>query len=445
MWLVRLGLVSAGAGCLQQYLDFGPPCMLALPATFRPHHEGRVEYLVREAVGVVRCCHRASGRAWELGLDHQAYLERVDDPTLRYFLDGGDGNMFGIFCGPAACEADAIGPAALHHFLAEFLHMPVADVSSPLDSEVSVVELSSWDQLPLDFVIAGAERCGTSSLQYNLFQHPEIDFTQGPVVEDYTIFMQGQRHKFVPTRKQLEQHLAQRSGKNTEVALVGLKNPAMLTYPLSYHVVAAMRTKMIAVVCDPLRRLEKLFMYWKFCHADHEAAVQRGDVMARAPGQRCYDSIRALLTWELQPWLRAQLLGKHLAVLMRIFNRQRLLVVHQASLRSPKESYNHIARWLGLGPFPATVFRRRQFRLGHRTDLCHNASLQAAMKRRLVSEYGVLMQVITLQSEFPQPAALRELQLHLSRCDDPEELQEGECGFYDKDNVGCPQHEPTQT
>ena len=48
-----------------------------------------------------------------------------------------------------------------------------------------------------------------------------------------------------------------------EVALVGLKNPAMLTYPLSYHVVAAMRTKMIAVVCDPLRRLEKLFMYWK--------------------------------------------------------------------------------------------------------------------------------------------------------------------------------------
>ena len=48
---------------------------------------------------------------------------------------------------------------------------------------------------------------------------------------------------------------------------------------------------------------------------------------------RCYDSIRALLTWELQPWLRAQLLGKHLAVLMRIFNRQRLLVVHQVGLK----------------------------------------------------------------------------------------------------------------
>ena len=37
-------------------------------------------------------------------------------------------------------------------------------------------------------------------------------------------------------------------------------------------------------------------------------------------------------------------------------------------------------RWLGANDFPATQrFVRRQFRLGHRTDLCRNASLQAAL------------------------------------------------------------------
>ena len=40
-----------------------------------------------------------------------------------------------------------------------------------------------------------------------------------------------------------------------------------------------------------------------------------------------------------------------------------------------------VAQWLGVStPFPETFrFRRRQFRLGHRSDLCRNVTLQKAL------------------------------------------------------------------
>lgn len=38
------------------------------------------------------------------------------------------------------------------------------------------LELAHWRQLNLDFVLAGFEKCGTSSLSHNLARHPEVDF-----------------------------------------------------------------------------------------------------------------------------------------------------------------------------------------------------------------------------------------------------------------------------
>ncbi|CAK8999217.1 unnamed protein product [Durusdinium trenchii] len=151
-----------------------------------------------------------------------------------------------------------------------------------------------------------------------------------------------------------------------------------------------------------------------------------GGDAARPKQERCYSSIGALLTWELQPWLRAQFLAPHLKVILEIFSTRRLLILHQASLRrTPRETYDHAARWLGArsGFSAAYRFRRRQYRLGHRTDLCHNVSLQEALKRRLVLEYGTFLWAISLQAGagFPQREAQAELEEHRSRCDDPED------------------------
>lgn len=44
---------------------------------------------------------------------------------------------------------------------------------------------------------------------------------------------------------------------------MGLKNPMIATFPLSYLAIAQSAIKMILVLCDPLRRIEKIFWYWK--------------------------------------------------------------------------------------------------------------------------------------------------------------------------------------
>ena len=88
----------------------------------------------------------------------------------------------------------------------------------------------------------------------------EIEFTQGAVAEDYSLFMQGQRNKLVPTKALLQRHLALRQGgkdpKSLESEgqapkLMGLKNPVIVTYPLSYVAIAHMNVKMILILCEP--------------------------------------------------------------------------------------------------------------------------------------------------------------------------------------------------
>ena len=78
--------------------------------------------------------------------------------------------------------------------------------------------------------------------------------------------MQGQRNKLVPTKALLQRHLALRQGgkgedpKNLEgqaPRLMGLKNPVIVTYPLSYVAIAHMNVKMILILCEPCLVQEK--------------------------------------------------------------------------------------------------------------------------------------------------------------------------------------------
>ncbi|CAK8999219.1 unnamed protein product [Durusdinium trenchii] len=270
---LRVGLCVASAhglglrNALQGGEDFGPPCLVGLPATWRPGKHENVKDHMRSTRNALRCCLELPvlGRAWELGFAMSHLLRRVDEPNAS--ASGPTARsaaaVFGLFCGPKACGPSEIGPVALTHFLAEQMQVSATAMPPLPGHEIAVTELVDWSSIPLHFVIAGAERCATSSLHYNLYHHPEIDFTLGPTAEDYSIFMQGQRNKLVPTRAQVENHVAQRSTKNQQpsmgASIMGLKNPVIVTYPLSYHAIAEMRsTKMILVLCDPLRRLETL-------------------------------------------------------------------------------------------------------------------------------------------------------------------------------------------
>ena len=277
---------------------------------------------MQEAMKSLRCCQQNEGTSWEIGLDvTNLNVTRDDSPSRR-----GEVGMLGIFCGPKECDELTIGPVAIGHLISE-LHLKV---KSPKVSEA--VELVAWENVTnsLDFIIAGAERCGTSSLHYNLFQHPvtlmwtwclcvfffhlingtlfltvhnscdvlawlassylwwfipkiaknlpqEIEFTQGAVAEDYSLFMQGQRNKLVPTKALLQRHLALRTRgedpKSLESEgeqapkLMGLKNPVIVTYPLSYVAIAHMNVKMILILCEPRLVFFFLWKKAKFCLA----------------------------------------------------------------------------------------------------------------------------------------------------------------------------------
>eukprot|EP00435_Cladocopium_sp_Y103_P019882 s3287_g4.t2 len=298
-------------------------------------------------------------------------------------------------------------------------------------NETSAEELATWRELPVDFVVAGMPHCGTSSMQKSLYKHPDIDFTFGDSLEDYSIFAQGQRNKLVPTKAQLEKHKEQiaSSVRKNNVKLMGLKNPVIGMYPL--------------MVCDPVGRLERRFMTHHYCHhEDMEAAIQRRDIGSLRDLRDCDKSMVAVLQKHRRRWLKVERIGKHLHELIALFGHERLLIVHTASIRDhPAETYGHVVRWLGLPPFPETdshPFKRMNFRRGHRTDLCRNQSLQASLKRVLTREYSALRFALQWQwLMFKQPTALKEVEARITRCDIPEELVEGPCGLYDMSQEGC--------
>lgn len=428
-----------------------------MPATFRPgmHHEGRDTMLgfMVEATKDVECCLVAGGRSWEVGFHLAAFVERLRNSNAslaRALYDCmGDPNdslgevLYGIFCGPKVCEDFEIAPLAMERLLGNFCNLQLPE--PPANEEVSADELSSWKNVSLDFVVAGNARCGTQSVLNNLYQHPSLDFTSGKSNEDYSLFSQGQMSKFVPTKKLLGTHRASYRGKGHDTQLLGLNNPGIATYPLSYYALYLMKkVKMIVVVCDPLRRLEKLFMYQHYCHENFDEAVRRFDAVPRHLNHRkdCDPSTRALIGVR-RMWAKAQAFGAHLEELIKLLGHERLFIVHQASLRKkPGETYGRMAKWLGATePFPGgMIFKRYNFRRGHRTDLCKNSTVQNVLKAMLASEYASIQLAIQWQEQtFFQPEALLELRSKQSRCDMSEELVEGPCGLSDDDQSGCPQ------
>ena len=343
---------------------------------------------------IKECCQMVGGRSWEVGFHLMSYLATLGKRNASLAREvstclGEPGDalgqiLYGIFCAPSVCEGD-VGPLAMQRLIYNVCRL---HVRPPPFEDVAADELTNWRSISMDFAVAGVGRCGTQSVLNNLYQHPEIDFTLGKSEEDYTLFGQGQLSKFVPTKQQVAKHRASYAGKgdaNDATKLLGLNNPVIVTYPLSYYALYLMKTvKVVLVVCDPLRRLEKLFLYHHYCHEDFDAAVRRFDAIPRHLNTRkdCDRSARALIGNQ-RKWAKNQAFGSHVEELIKLFGHRRLFIVHQASLREfPRQTYGKLAAWLGATqPFAAeTIFKRYNFRLGYRTDLCQNSSLQNVLR-----------------------------------------------------------------
>ncbi|CAE7732479.1 SmE [Symbiodinium pilosum] len=158
-------------------------------------------------------------------------------------------------------------------------------------------------------------------------------------------------------------------------------------------------------------RLERFFL------VDTLEVCQRSqpnEVSEASPRPRCWPSVAAALedvhggfhsddhrrmlqsnpNAAKHPLLERHHFGALLPGILQLFG-DSLLVIHQDSLRGDshqvRKTWDRIAAFLGASPFPAKAsFQRKNTLPGHRTDLCHNASLVRRFKRLLEPEFQAI-------------------------------------------------------
>ncbi|CAJ1381968.1 unnamed protein product [Effrenium voratum] len=324
---------------------------------------------------------------------------------------------FGL-CAPPQC-ADQLGEVVVPRFLGYVLQVNHSmGVATP--EVLRAHELASWQEISLDFAILGINRCGTTSLHFNLGQHPEIAFMR-PDGEDTFLF----RHKSILPRREDVEVFGSRYETHGTHGLLGYRHSGLYSNARLLHGLQRVRhLRGILILCEPMGRLERFFLVdhmWRCYGNEATAAKYRpGPMELKDRPPRCWRSVAEALEdvaggflseehrRQLQtnpeamkhPLLERYHFGQLLPGLLELFG-DRLLLLHQDALaEAPRQTYDRLARFLGAAPFPADArFPRRNVLSGPRTDLCDNASLVHHFKRLLEPEYQAIEEALVMTGE----------------------------------------------
>ena len=256
------------------------------------------------------------------------------------------------------------------HVLNSPLPFPV-----PVEPQVSTAELSHWSHFQLDFIIAGLDNCGTTSLGRWLQQLDSIEFSNDGEEDD--VFFHHDR--LLPFRSEVQKFNSQ---WKKHMTLKGLRHPSLWAHLRVRMALARIpQLKVLLVVCDPLSRIDKAFWWYHICNPPlpHPEVV---GALVRPKG--CFESISSVLE---PTFLRGFAIQRRIEHLKQLYP-QRLLVIHQAFMReSCWDTFLQTAGWLGLSVVPVDIrLERHNHRPGHRTDLCRNTTLVSLLKVLLSSE-----------------------------------------------------------
>ncbi|CAE7304691.1 unnamed protein product [Symbiodinium necroappetens] len=378
---------------------------------------------------------RGGGRYWDIELKLHEYLSSVS--WTWTYGSGKEGEALGRLmpfglCAPLSCSAQVLRSEVVPQFVGHLLGLNTTTIrlGAPSDAVLKTRELVLWQELPLDFVIAGIDRCGTSSLHHNLGQHPEIAFLK-PFGEDSLLLFQ----RSLPSREELEVCRSRRAehAEHADARCLAVHVSAALV-PQDCWVHAILESSQDGTGFEAPRRDSKGFgsvslgsslrppgalllglLAAKKTRPPLRRVAEALPTKARAqqvsPSStppRCWTSVAAALDdlhggfqseehrQKLQsnpngaqhPLLERHRFGPSLPGIRKLF-RDRVLMIHQDSLRNnARETWNRIATFLGASPFPSQAqFPRKNALPGHRTDLCRNASAVRRLKRILEPEY----------------------------------------------------------
>eukprot|EP00927_Polykrikos_kofoidii_P077737 TRINITY_DN74655_c0_g1_i1.p1 TRINITY_DN74655_c0_g1~~TRINITY_DN74655_c0_g1_i1.p1 ORF type:complete len:500 (+),score=77.60 TRINITY_DN74655_c0_g1_i1:74-1573(+) len=151
---------GTGRPCAVPLLRFSLPTVLEeLSFHSEPHLPAPWESLVDRLAKHWDRCRAAGGRLWEV-------------QAAEAFLVVASGSL--TLCAHQVCGQREVEELVWPEQLRRSTGRQVAGPAVAL-------ELAHWRQLHLDFVLAGFEKCGTSSLSHNLARHPQVEFV--PVVD----------------------------------------------------------------------------------------------------------------------------------------------------------------------------------------------------------------------------------------------------------------------
>eukprot|EP00927_Polykrikos_kofoidii_P014859 TRINITY_DN16568_c0_g1_i2.p1 TRINITY_DN16568_c0_g1~~TRINITY_DN16568_c0_g1_i2.p1 ORF type:complete len:534 (-),score=44.97 TRINITY_DN16568_c0_g1_i2:47-1648(-) len=417
-----------------------------------------LEDLVYTSETSLLICHKHHGRFWDVLVLMRDFLDALSpynaSLTENYFrrivsanhgeLPHLPATLRGAMCAPAACGHDEVQPLLPIVFAAWAARVQATSsegllhrrsVKRPpalswLPSFSEVHELGCWSELDLDFAIIGVEHCGTVSLLRNLGKHADIVFSDDEL-EKFFYGETGAR-RLIPLRSHVEafnlrmgQKVAAKAGTFGNEGLRkarGAWNPSWYRYPITRGALATIPGfKAVFIMCEPLGRLERLFIEFQWCPPHHDAPERSrwdGFFKPRADDHVCSQSIRSLVTnrqfkerWAVSP---------HLNQLRSLFN-EGLIVLHQAYFKSAL-FFPHLAdrllsqmQWPKPRSYPpGTTFPRYNSRGSAATELCSNATLVAALLRKLGPEFEAQESLLGYYWDGSVP---EEVKLRRTRCD----------------------------
>ncbi|CAK9021936.1 unnamed protein product [Durusdinium trenchii] len=346
-----------------------------------------------------RRCRSLQGRLWELHLE-EVQLQLPSGLPLRL-------RPLGV-CAPERCGAQDVAAETTPRLLAHRMQVNQSELRF-LSEFVTVKELGSWEDIRFDFAIIGIDRCGTTSLHFNLDQHPEIRFVQH---EGIYSFLQ-QSPTLLPWQEHVlaVQRFAEEQGKGF---ILGYRHSVLYAYSHLLHGLSRMPSlRSILIVCEPLGRLERWFL-------SESGASERWRSLTEA-----VEETKTVALAEHQLLGAKFRFGPQLLLAQRLL-KDRLLLFHQHSLRSqPVATYERLRLFLGARkPFPAeTRFARRNVMSGHRTELCRNASLEERLGQLLAPEFQAIEEALLgAQEPLPEELLRRWTRCHRLREEDAKDI-----------------------
>jgi hypothetical protein len=221
---------------------------------------------------------------------------------------------------------------------------------------------AAWRSLP-DFVIIGAQKCGTSSLFYYIQQHPCVGFAPA-ITKEVHYFDEH----FAEGEKWYRSHFPLRSYKGVQSALkgrflTGEASPEYLYHPDPPERIRALLpgAKFIALLRNPTDRAFSHYQLQRKRNRDdrtfEEAALTELETLERERESGPFRSARA--TWEdLElSYLRRGLYLEQLNVWTSLFPREQILVLRSEDLFGRAEqTYARTLEFLGLPSWRPSEF-----------------------------------------------------------------------------------------